>query len=273
MMLWMPREVAWLSEGSCTDHVISAAAIRPDNPTRPRPNNSRRRRAKASRIEVGRWPTRGMTRSIAGMSFRPPRLSERLDQAMQRLGRRFAVRNQRKADIAPAGIEAVGLLPREIAAGNDPHTGLAIELHRHRLVAAKTGHVEPDTEAAVGPLVAVAAAEDLVGEIELDAIEPAVLLDMRLVAIGRDRDMLQRHRHLRRRDVAQLEEQAEEPSVAGGKADAHARQIRALRQRLEGDHAGEIIARMFQRTAGRFAGVDFRIAFVAQDDEAVAVGE
>src|ERR1700751_4207847 len=132
MMLWMPRDVAWLSEGSCTDQVISAAAIRPDRPTRPRPASSRRRRVNASRIEIGRCPTRGMTRSIAGIPCAPPRLPECLDQAMQRLGRGFAVRNQRKADIAEAGIEAVGLLPRQIAAGNDAHASLAIEFHGYR---------------------------------------------------------------------------------------------------------------------------------------------
>ncbi len=53
---------------------------------------------------------------------------------------------------------------------------------------------------------------------------------MRLVAIGGDRDLLQRHRHLRGGDIAQFMKQAEKFLVAGGEADAHARQVRALRQ-------------------------------------------
>src|SRR6266436_6063210 len=40
--------------------------------------------------------------------------------------------------------------------------------------------------------------------LEKKKVEPAVLLDMRLVAIGRDRDMLQRHRHLGCCDIAQF---------------------------------------------------------------------
>ncbi|MGY4599698.1 hypothetical protein ACVWXL_007444 [Bradyrhizobium sp. GM22.5] len=128
-------------------------------------------------------------------------------------------------------------------------------------------------KAGIGPAIAVTIADDLVGEIELDAVEPAVLLDMRLVAVSNGRDMLQRDRHLRRRDVAQFEEHADEFFVAGGEADAQARQVRALGQRLERDHAGEIRASAFERAAGRFAGVDLRIALVAEDHEAVAVGE
>ena len=66
-MLRIAREVAWLRLGSCTDHVISAAAATPASAIRPRPASSRKRRARASRIADGKWPTRGMTRSIAGM--------------------------------------------------------------------------------------------------------------------------------------------------------------------------------------------------------------
>src|ERR1039458_9722117 len=67
MMLRIAREVAWLRLGSCTDHVISAAAAIPDSDSKPRPASSRNRRANASRIVAGKWPTRGITRSIAGM--------------------------------------------------------------------------------------------------------------------------------------------------------------------------------------------------------------
>ena len=42
---------------------------------------------------------------------------------------------------------------------------------------------------------------------------------MRFVAVGRDGDLLGRHRHLGRRDVAQLDVAAEEAAVAGGEAD------------------------------------------------------
>ncbi|MGY4484002.1 hypothetical protein ACVWWR_003193 [Bradyrhizobium sp. LM3.2] len=143
----------------------------------------------------------------------------------------------------------------------------------HRHVVADFGRVEPDAEAGIGPAIIVTIADDLVGEIELDPVKPAILLDMRLVAVSNCRDMLERNRHLRCRNVAQLEEHADELFVAGGKTDAHARQVGALRQRLERDHAGEVGAGAFQRTARRLAGVDFRIALVAEDHEAVAIGE
>ena len=70
-MLRIARDVAWLRLGSCTDHVISAAATTPDSAIKPSPASSRSRRASASRIDAGNWPTRGMTRSIAGMLMGP----------------------------------------------------------------------------------------------------------------------------------------------------------------------------------------------------------
>src|SRR5260370_40695373 len=103
-MLRMAREVAWLRLGSCTDHVISAAAATPDSAIRPSPASSRTRRTKASRIDAGNWPTRGMTRSIAGMLIRPLRLIENFDETMQRLGCCFAVLHQPEPDIARAGM-------------------------------------------------------------------------------------------------------------------------------------------------------------------------
>src|SRR5581483_6824769 len=127
--------------------------------------------------------------------------------------------------------------------------GVAIKFYRRRLIAASLADIEPDAEAAGRPLVAVAIAENLIGEIELDAIELAVLFDMNFVAVGGGRDMLQRHRNLRSGDIAQLMEGGEEFPVAGGKADAHARQVRALRQRLERDHAGEVGSGTFQHAA------------------------
>src|SRR5215813_11073715 len=99
-----------------------------------------------------------MTRSIDGMC--PRCLTQNLDQAMQRLAGRLTIGNQRKADVACARIAAVWLLPRQIAAGNDAHPGVAIKFHRHRFVAAEFGHIEPDAEAAGRALVAVTIAED-----------------------------------------------------------------------------------------------------------------
>src|SRR6476659_4564286 len=80
-MLRIAREVAWLRLGSCTDQVISAAAATPANAIRDRPASSRRRRTSASRIEAGRWPTRGMTRSIAGMLILGPAITSRFRPA------------------------------------------------------------------------------------------------------------------------------------------------------------------------------------------------
>src|SRR5271154_3264237 len=110
-MLRIAREVAWLRDGSCTDQVISAAETTPANAIRPRPVSSPSRRTSASRIEVGRWLTRGMTRSIAG-------------------------------------IEAVGLRPRQIAARYHAHAGIAIKLDARGFVAAVLADIEPDAEAA-----------------------------------------------------------------------------------------------------------------------------
>src|SRR3954451_6436897 len=70
-MLRIDHEVAWLRLGSCTDQVISAAAATPDRLSNPSPAISRNRRANASRIDAGNWPTRGRTRSIAGMLMGP----------------------------------------------------------------------------------------------------------------------------------------------------------------------------------------------------------
>jgi len=71
MMLRIAREVAWLSEGSCTDQVISAAPVTPDSAIRPSPVRLRNCRSNISRIDAGRCPTMGMTRSIAGILMRP----------------------------------------------------------------------------------------------------------------------------------------------------------------------------------------------------------
>ena len=162
------------------------------------------------------------------------------DEAMQRLGGDLLVLHHGDADIVRAGIAAVGLLAREIAAGHDAHAGLAPQRERRRFAAALRGDIEPEEEAARGTAIAVAVADDLIGEIEFLPIEAAVFLDMRLVAVGGDGDVLRRHRHLRRGDVAQFEIGREEAAVAGGEADAQTGQARALRQRVENDDVGEI---------------------------------
>src|SRR6202011_5199256 len=115
-------------------HVVSEEAASPDKMIRPSPINSRRRRTSASRIDAGRWPTRGMTRSIDGMC--PRCLTQDFDQAMQRLAGRLTVGNQRKADVACAWIGTIALLSRQIASGNHAHAGVTIESHRGRFVAA-----------------------------------------------------------------------------------------------------------------------------------------
>src|SRR6266852_984149 len=217
-MLRIARDVAWLRLGSCTDHVISAAATTPHSAIRPSPASSRKRRAKASRIEAGNWPTRGMTRSIAGMLMGPSRLIQNFDQPVQCLGCCFTILHQRQTYVAGAGIAAVGLLSRQVTSRHHAHAAVLVELDRRRFVAAMGRDIEPDAEAAGGPAIAIAIAKNLVGEIEFHSIEPPVLLDMRLVAIGRDGDMLQRHRYLGRGDIAQLVKCAEKFPVAGSEA-------------------------------------------------------
>ncbi len=189
---------------------------------------------------------------------------------MQRLRRRGLVLHHGDADVVRAGIGAIGLIAREIAPGHHAHAGLSPQLLGHGFAAAMSGNVEPEKEAARRPLVAVAVADDLVGEIELCIVEPAVLFDVAFVAIGGDRDVLRRHRHLRRRDVAQFEKGGEEILVAGGKADAQARQVRALRQRMEYDHVVEVGRGRFQHARRRVLAVDLTIALVGKDEKAVA---
>src|SRR5205085_9128385 len=109
----------------------------------------------------------------------------------------------------------VRLLAREIGTRDHAHASFLVEPQRDRLVCAVARDIEPDTEATVGALVAVAVAEDLVGEIELDLVEPAVLLDVRLVIVAGDANLLQRYRHLWCCDVAQLVKRREKAFVTG----------------------------------------------------------
>jgi hypothetical protein len=165
------------------------------------------------------------------------------------------------------------LRPRQITSRHHAHAAIPEKFHRGGFVAAMCGNIKPDAEAAGWPPVAETIAENLVGEIELDPVEPAVLIDMGFVAISCHRNMLQRHRHLRRRDIAQFVEAREKIFVAGDEADAHAWKVRAFGERLEGDDVGEIISGRGQHAARCVLGVDFRVALVAKHHEAVTVGE
>src|SRR6202166_2542554 len=161
-MLRIARDVAWLRLGSCTDHVISAAAATPDNAIKLNPASSRKRRARASRIDAGNWPTRGMTRSIAGMLMGPSRLIQNFDQPVQRLGCCFTILHQGQTNVAGAGIAAVGLLPRQVTSGDHAHAGILVEVHRRGFIAAVARYIEPNAEAAGGAMIAVAIAENLI---------------------------------------------------------------------------------------------------------------
>src|ERR1700738_5434894 len=127
--MWrIARRGAWLRRGSCPDHVISAAAATPDDAIKLNPASSRKRRAKASRIEAGNWPARGRSRSMAGMLMGFSRLIQNFDQPVQCLGCCFTIRHQRQTNVAGAGIAAVGVLPRQVTSGHHAHTAVLVEL-------------------------------------------------------------------------------------------------------------------------------------------------
>ena len=171
------------------------------------------------------------------------------------------------ANVAAAGIRAVGLVAREITPRHDAQPGFPPEPQRRGFIAALRRDVEPQKESARRPPVAVAGADDLIGEIEFLRVEPPVLRHVGLVAIGGDRHPLRRQRHLRRRDVPQLEEAREKPAVAGGKADAQPRQVRALGQRLELDHVREVATGGLEHAGRRLPGIDLGVAFIAEHQE------
>src|SRR5215472_15046264 len=108
-----------------------------------------------------------------------PYSPEHSDQAVQRLGRGFLVLHHGDPDVPCTRIAAVSMVARQVPAGNDAQTALTPELHGGGFIAPARRHVEPQIEAAGRPPVAVAIADDLIGEIELRRIEAAVLLHMR----------------------------------------------------------------------------------------------
>src|SRR5262249_40269640 len=99
-------------------------------------------------------------------------------------------------------------------------------------------------KAAGWPAIAISAAKNLIGEIELQLVEPLVLLDMGFVRVSGDRHPLRRQWHLRGGDIAQLKKCAEKAAVAGHEAHPQTWQVRALRQRLKDDDVLEIRPRL-----------------------------
>ncbi len=82
--------------------------------------------------------------------------------------------------------------------------------------------------------------------------------------------MLGRTGHLRSGDVAQFEKGGQKVFIAGGEADAQARQVRALRQRMKHHRIGKARAGGFQHAGRLMFAVDLAVAFVGEHQEAVA---
>src|SRR5262245_39940924 len=149
---------------------------------------------------------------------------------MQRLRRGRLVLHHRDPDIVRAGIAAVALFTREIAPRYNANTRLGPQALCYSLAATLFRDVQPEEKSAGRALIPVTVADDLIGEIELLGIEPAVIAHMYLVVISGDRHILGGCWDLRRRDVPQFKVWREKSPVAGGEADAQAGQARALRQ-------------------------------------------
>src|SRR6185312_17124454 len=96
------------------------------------------------------------------------------------------------ADIAFAGICAIGLLAREIAPGDDAHASFLPQAFGHAFAVAEFGNIEPEKKSAGRAHVTVSVADDLVGQIELRRIELAVFHHVRLIAVSRNGDVLER---------------------------------------------------------------------------------
>ena len=127
--------VAWLSDGSCTDQVASATAIERATARSAQGRRSRQTRRRIRSRRSSDQLDKSMPRSMDAMSsvqksssVASPRLAEHGDEAMQRLGGDLLVLHHRDADVALAGIAAVGAVAREIVAGNDAQAAVAPEL-------------------------------------------------------------------------------------------------------------------------------------------------
>src|SRR5262249_14360867 len=99
-------------------------------------------------------------------------------------------------------------------------------------------------------------------------IEVAVSIDMAFVAVGDDRNLLRRQRHLRGRNVAEFEEASDEATVASGKTNSQPGQAGTFGQGLEYEDILEIRFCDFQCTRRRSLRIDLRIALVAEQQEA-----
>src|SRR6202043_3752662 len=110
--------------------------------------------------------------------------------AMQRLSRGLCVMHHGDPDEVRTGIAPVVLVAGGVASGQDFYAGLAPQPCGRRLAAAMSGYVEPEEKPSGGAPIAVAVADDVVGEIEFLPVEFAVGFDVAFVAISRDRDLL-----------------------------------------------------------------------------------
>jgi len=134
----------------------------------------------------------------------------------------------------------------------------------------------PQIEAAVGHLGAQRLAHHGQHGAVFLGVEPAVLLDMLLIAPCGDGGSLHRKAHGRAVIGAVKQEFLDELSIAGHEPGAHARRVGALRQAGE-RHQPLVRAtqamRGLQGAERRLAAVDFRVALVRGNGEAVPVGQ
>src|SRR5260221_8671172 len=96
---------------------------------------------------------------------------ERAGDAREPGDRGFEVVDQRDPEVGRARVETGRVGPREIAAGQGDHPGMAPDGARRRLAVAD---IEPQEEPAARPVETVIRAEDPGGRVELGAIERAV---------------------------------------------------------------------------------------------------
>ena len=115
--------VAWLSEGSCTDQVASASDISAASAISAMPPHSHSLRRIALRMSSDQSQASRVVRSVAVVmcesswvrchrSVSNHGSAQHGDDAMQRLGRGLLVLNECDADVAVAGIAAVGAVAR-----------------------------------------------------------------------------------------------------------------------------------------------------------------
>ena len=262
--------VAWLKHGSCTDQVASAH------------RDHRRQRDQREAADLAQAAAQ---RARAG---RRSRKLEAVETAVDRMHHASVSPARRRGDAAPRpwfpcpapwrrGYSRRRDCGRRRRRARDSCPGMTrtpASRQSFSVTASSPPYradIEPEEKAAGRTLVAVAVADDLVGEIEFRAIELAVLFDMRFVVIGRDRDVLQRHRHLRRGDVAQLEKAARgsagrrRRSRRAGPAGSSASTANGTRRRWR--NPAPTLRACRRRLSSR---IDLRIAFVGEHQEAVA---